>query len=55
MYELYIFFIKFQAQDDIHDNELQLNDFCPNEPSQPITHDTLKILLGKNYFTDAMN
>lgn len=34
-----------QAQDDVHDNELELSDLCPNEPSQPITHDTLKILL----------
>lgn len=40
-----------QAQDDVHDNELDLNDLCPNEPSQPITHDTLKILLGNIYFT----
>ncbi|XP_050532896.1 phosphatidylinositol 4-phosphate 3-kinase C2 domain-containing subunit beta isoform X2 [Daktulosphaira vitifoliae] len=34
-----------QAQDDMCDNELGLNDLCPNEISQPITHDTLKILL----------
>lgn len=38
-----------QAQDDVNEYELDLNDLCPNEPSQPITHDTLKILLGKNY------
>ncbi|XP_050441435.1 phosphatidylinositol 4-phosphate 3-kinase C2 domain-containing subunit beta isoform X2 [Adelges cooleyi] len=34
-----------QSQDDVCDNELVLNDLCPNEVSQPITHDTLKILL----------
>lgn len=31
---------------------MELSDLCPNEPSQPITHDTLKILLGKNLRTE---
>lgn len=44
-------FINIQAQDDVCDNELELNDLCPNEPSQPISHDTIKILLGKNHCT----
>lgn len=36
----------FQLQDDNCDQYLKLEDILPNEPLQPISYDTLIILLG---------
>lgn len=38
--------ITFQVQDDNRDQYLKLEDLLPTEPSQPISYDTLLILLG---------
>lgn len=35
-----------QAQDDKRDTLLSLDDLLPKEPVQPISYDTLQILLG---------
>lgn len=37
----------FQAQDDKRDQCIKLEDILPTEPLQPISYDTLLILLGK--------
>lgn len=41
-----ILYFLFQLQDDNCDQSLKLEDILPNEPSQPISYDTLIILLG---------
>lgn len=43
-----IFF--FQLQDDNCDQCLRLEDILPNEPLQPISYDTLIILLGIAFY-----
>lgn len=38
-----------QSQDDERDKDLTLEDLLPKEPVQPISYETLLILLGKSF------
>lgn len=38
-----------QSQDDERDSTLTLDDLLPKEPVQPISHESLQILLGNFY------
>lgn len=46
---------RFQAEDDKRDQQILLDDLLPKDPVQPISFDSLLILLGKLFYTKCMD